>query len=80
MVLLWLAIIQTVVSSTTFWIIVGKVRSIGVSNFEVTDLERLMKIAEIKPSLVQNLFDPFIQDMEVREFCQKNNIVYMGYR
>ena len=58
----------------------GKVQSIGVSNFEVDDLKRLLDIAKIKPSLVQNLFDPFIQDREVREFCENNNLVYMSYR
>ena len=59
---------------------VGKVRSIGVSNFEVSDLQRLWEIAHHKPSVVQNLFDPFIQDLDVRLFCKEHGIVFMGYR
>ena len=55
-------------------------RSIGVSNFEVNDLQRLWEIARYKPSIVQNLFDPFIQDLETRLFCNERGIVYMGYR
>jgi len=57
----------------------GKIRSIGVSNFEVEDLQRLLEIANVHPSVVQNFFDPFNQDLVTRQFCEKNNIQYMGY-
>ena len=58
----------------------GKLRSIGVSNFEVAHLQRLLSFA-IKPvSVVQNFFDPFFQDRETREFCARMNIHYIGYR
>ena len=58
----------------------GTIRSIGVSNFEVQDLERLLEISKIHPSVVQNSFDPFSQDRLTREFCKKRNIHYMGHR
>ena len=58
----------------------GKIRSIGVSNFEVQDLERLLEIANVHPSVVQNSFDPFNQDLVTRQFCKRNNIQYMGHR
>lgn len=58
----------------------GKIRSIGVSNFEVEDLQRLLEIANVHPSVVQNFFDPFNQDLVTRQFCEKNNIQYMGHR
>lgn len=57
----------------------NKIRSIGVSNFEVKDLQRLLEIANIHPSVVQNSFDPFNQDRETREFCKKNNIQFMAH-
>ena len=58
----------------------GKIRSIGVSNFEVEDLQRLMEIARVHPSVVQNFFDPFNQDLMTRKFCEGNNIQYMAHR
>ena len=58
----------------------GTIRSIGVSNFEVQDLKRLLEISKVHPSVVQNGFDPFNQDRAAREYCHKNRIQYMGHR
>lgn len=58
----------------------GKIRSIGVSNFQVEDLERLLEIANVHPSVVQNSFDPFEHDLVTRQFCERNNIQYMAHR
>ena len=63
-----------------FSLLTGKIRSIGVSNFEVPDLQRLLQFAHKPVSVVQNFFDPFYQDRETRNFCTKNSIHYMGYR
>ncbi|XP_077998374.1 uncharacterized protein LOC144451416 [Glandiceps talaboti] len=57
----------------------GKIRSIGVSNFEVDQLEELMEIAEVPISVVQNWFDILHLDKDVREFCADHNIQYMGF-
>lgn len=57
----------------------GLARSIGVSNIFARDLKQLIKVAKGKVAVVQNWFDPLHQDREVREICQENNIVYMGY-
>lgn len=61
-------------------IIAGKVRSIGVSNFEVKLLKELQTIARIQPSVVQNFFTPFFHDKETRKYCKENNIAYIGFR
>ena len=58
----------------------GTIRSIGVSNFEVQDVKRLLEISKVHPSVVQNSFDPFNQDRVTREFCERNHIQYMGHR
>ena len=59
---------------------IGKVKSIGVSNFDLHLLEYLVEeIAEIKPMVVQNWFDPFHRDEEVRKFCVFHQIIYMAY-
>jgi len=55
------------------------VRAIGVSNFDVRLLQKLMDIANVKPAVVQNWMDPYHQDIEVRDFCKTHNIVYMAY-
>lgn len=57
----------------------GKIRSLGVSNFYIQDLEELVKLATVPVSTVQNWFDPFHQDRQVRKFCQEHNIRYIGY-
>lgn len=52
----------------------GRVRAIGVSNFQIHHLEDLMKDAEIKPMVNQVEYHPRLAQKELREFCQKNNI------
>ena len=57
----------------------GKIRSLGVSNFDLVDLRELLNITNVTVSVVQNWFDPFHQDENVRAFCAKHQIHYMGY-
>eukprot|EP00794_Sanderia_malayensis_P015359 gene15359-16936_t len=57
----------------------GKLRSLGVSNFYLSDLEELVSMAEIPVSVLQNWFDPIHQDGIVRKFCAQHNIRFMGY-
>ncbi len=58
----------------------GIIHSIGVSNFELEDLEVIRNISSVELSVVQNWFDPFNRDDAVREWCSKNSVAYMGYR
>ncbi|CAH1254460.1 AKR1B10 [Branchiostoma lanceolatum] len=57
----------------------GKLRSLGVSNFYPPLLEKLVAMAEVPVSLVQNWFDPFYRDEATREYCEDHGIVYQGY-
>uniref|UniRef100_F6TRZ9 Aldo-keto reductase 1a n=1 Tax=Ciona intestinalis TaxID=7719 RepID=F6TRZ9_CIOIN len=57
----------------------GLVRSIGVSNIYIEDLQYLVKMAKTPISAVQNWFDPLHQEREIRALCAKNNIRFMGY-
>ncbi|MFT8313114.1 MAG: aldo/keto reductase [Clostridium sp.] len=52
----------------------GRVKTIGVSNFQVHHLEDILKDAEIKPMINQIEFHPRLTQGKVREFCEKNNI------
>jgi len=46
----------------------GEVLTIGVSNFDVDELERLMEIANSKVNVIQNWMDPFHQVPKVNDF------------
>ncbi len=52
----------------------GKVKAIGVSNFQIHHLEDLMKSAEIKPMINQVEFHPRLTQKELQEFCQEHEI------
>lgn len=57
----------------------GKVMNIGVSNFHLNLLETLKQISNISPSVVQNFETIGDMDMEVREWCSANQVVFMPY-
>lgn len=52
----------------------GKIKAIGVSNFNIHHLEELMKEAEIMPMINQVELHPQFPQDALREFCLKNNI------
>nr|WP_145157031.1 aldo/keto reductase [Paenibacillus terrae] len=52
----------------------GRVKSIGVSNFQVHHLEDLMKDAEIVPVVNQVEFHPLLTQKELRNFTKQHNI------
>ena len=57
----------------------GKIHSLGVSNFDVADLTELLNITTVPVSVIQNWFDPLHQEVNVRHFCAKHGIHFMGY-
>ncbi|ARV46576.1 glyoxal/methylglyoxal reductase [Bacillus inaquosorum] len=52
----------------------GKIRAIGVSNFQVHHLEELLKDAEIKPMINQVEFHPRLTQKELRDYCKAQGI------
>lgn len=57
----------------------GKVKAIGVCNFQVHHLEDLMKDAEIKPVINQVEYHPRLSQSEVKAFCEKNDIQFEAW-
>lgn len=57
----------------------GKLKAIGVSNFQIEDLESLMETAKIKPMVNQILCHISNTPIELIEYCQKQNIVVEAY-
>lgn len=52
----------------------GRVKAIGVCNFEIEHLERLLKECEVVPVLNQVECHPYLAQNELKEFCAKHNI------
>ncbi|WP_443028948.1 aldo/keto reductase [Sporosarcina sp. G11-34] len=52
----------------------GRVKAIGVSNFQIHHLEDLMKDAEIKPMVNQVEYHPRLTQKELQAFCQQHDI------
>lgn len=57
----------------------GKVRSIGVSNFEQKDLQNLFKNGKVKPSTNQILVHIGNTPFELIDFCKKQGILVEAY-
>ena len=57
----------------------GKLRAIGVSNFQISDIESLMETAEIKPMVNQILLHISNTPLDLIEYCQKNDIAVEAY-
>jgi methylglyoxal/glyoxal reductase len=52
----------------------GRIKTIGVSNFQVHHLEDLMRDAKIKPMVNQVELHPKLTQMELRTFCKQHSI------
>ncbi|WP_062046571.1 aldo/keto reductase [Bacillus sp. JCM 19034] len=52
----------------------GKVRAIGVSNFQIHHLEDLISDAEIKPMVNQVEYHPHLAQLELHDYCKKEGI------
>ncbi|WBL15814.1 aldo/keto reductase [Sutcliffiella sp. NC1] len=52
----------------------GRVKAIGVCNFEIEHLERLLNECEVTPVLNQIECHPYLSQNELKDFCAKHNI------
>lgn len=57
----------------------GKVKAIGVSNFQVHHLQDVMKVAEIKPMINQVEYHPKLTQKEVKAFCHQHGIQFEAW-
>ncbi|KAI7857921.1 NADP-dependent oxidoreductase domain-containing protein [Circinella umbellata] len=57
----------------------GKVRAIGVSNFSVRNLKKLLKTAKIIPAVNQCELHPYFPQNKLLDFCTAHNIHMTGY-
>ena len=57
----------------------GKLKAIGISNFQIGDIESLLETAKIKPMVNQILLHISNTPLELVEYCQKNGITVETY-
>ncbi|XP_054475421.1 aldo-keto reductase family 1 member B1 [Anoplopoma fimbria] len=57
----------------------GKVKSIGVSNFSILQLERLLALCRVPPAVNQIELHPYLVQTEMIEFCKSKNIALTAY-
>lgn len=57
----------------------GKIRSLGLSNWYVKELEEFLPQVSITPALVQNEIHPYYQENEVIPYIQSLGIVVQGW-
>lgn len=57
----------------------GRAKAIGVCNFDIEHLERIMDECEIMPAVNQVECHPYLQQKELRAFCEKNGIEVQAY-
>ncbi len=53
----------------------GKVRAIGLSNFNQAQLEEILSICEVRPTVLQTELHPYHQEPELKAFLKENGIV-----
>jgi diketogulonate reductase-like aldo/keto reductase len=57
----------------------GYARSIGVSNYGVSELDELLSVAEIPPVVNQVQFSPFKYRRKLLEACEEHNVTLEAY-
>ncbi|GAA5854774.1 hypothetical protein JCM8547_004067 [Rhodosporidiobolus lusitaniae] len=54
----------------------GKVKAIGVSNFSIQNLSKLLEVAKVVPAVEAH---PFLPNTELAEYCKEKGIVMTAY-
>ena len=57
----------------------GLAKAIGVSNFTIPQIQRILNVSRIPPSVLQIELHPYLAMTETIDFCKRNNIVVTAY-
>lgn len=57
----------------------GKVKAIGLSNFNIEQIQEILGICEVKPAILQTEVHPYSQEKELKEFLSKEDIVIQAW-
>jgi diketogulonate reductase-like aldo/keto reductase len=58
----------------------GLIRTLGVSNFSIEQMQDLLSYARIRPALNQVQWNPFIYDLALLDFCKAEGIALEGWK
>lgn len=57
----------------------GKVRAIGLSNFKKEQIEEILSICEVRPTVLQTELHPYYQEPEFKAFLKENDIMAQSW-
>lgn len=57
----------------------GKIRAIGVCNFPIQELEKLLKYSTVKPVINQVETHPLYQQLEMKTYLKRQNIIHESW-
>ncbi|MBM6909404.1 aldo/keto reductase [Oscillibacter valericigenes] len=57
----------------------GKVRAIGLSNFNPAQIQEILDICEVKPAVFQTEVHPYSQEKELKKFLAKEGMVIQAW-
>ena len=57
----------------------GKVKAIGLSNFNEKQIEEILDICEVKPAVLQTEVHPYSQEKELKKFLAKEGIIIQAW-
>lgn len=57
----------------------GKVKAIGLSNFNEEQIREILSVCEVRPTVLQTEIHPYSQEKELKEFLAKEDIVIQAW-
>lgn len=57
----------------------GKVKAIGLSNFDKEQIREILEICEVKPAVLQTEVHPYSQEKELKEFLENKEIAIQAW-
>lgn len=57
----------------------GKVRAIGLSNFKKEQIEEILSICEVRPTVLQTELHPYYQEPKFKAFLKENDIMAQSW-
>ncbi len=57
----------------------GKVKAIGLSNFNVRQIQEILDVCEVKPAVLQTEVHPYSQEKELKAFLDQTGIVIQAW-
>lgn len=57
----------------------GKVKAIGLSNFNQEQIQEILDMCEVKPAVLQTEVHPYFQEKELKQFLSKEGILIQSW-